>query len=130
MLVHRLRRWPNIGPTGRCLVFAGLCYCAMWRGPCFNTFPLPISHLCENYIPLPNSHIICEIHTCTCINCDGDISLHARLKNRQPEWSLTWTQRSLAFLICAHAHSYNLCCAQGLPQGFSLKKSRFLGVVL
>ena len=41
--------------------------------------PLPNSHLCENYLPLPNSHL-CEIHMHTCINCNGDISLHAWLK--------------------------------------------------
>ena len=43
------------------------------------TLPLPISHLCENYLPLPISHL-CEFHKCTCINCNGDISLHALLK--------------------------------------------------
>ena len=43
------------------------------------TLPLPISHLCENYLPLPISHL-CEIHMCTCINCNVDISLHARLE--------------------------------------------------
>ena len=40
------------------------------------TLPLPISHLCENYLPLPISHL-CEFHMCTCIDCNGDISLHA-----------------------------------------------------
>ena len=43
------------------------------------TLPLTISHLCENYLPLPISHL-CEIHMCACINCNGDISLHAWLK--------------------------------------------------
>ena len=40
------------------------------------TFPLPISQLCENYLPLPISHL-CEFYMCTCINCNGDISLYA-----------------------------------------------------
>ena len=59
------------------------------------------------------------------------------VENRQPEWSVTWTQCSLAFLICTmwHAHSYNLYGAQGLRGGGGgggspLKKSRFLKVVL
>ena len=43
------------------------------------TLPLPISHLCENYLPLPISHL-CEFHMSICINCNGDISLHAWLK--------------------------------------------------
>ena len=43
------------------------------------TLPLPISHLCENYLPLPISHLY-EFYMCTCINCNGDISLHAGLK--------------------------------------------------
>ena len=34
---------------------------------------------CENYLPLPNSHL-CEIHMCTCINCSGDILSNAWLK--------------------------------------------------
>ena len=63
------------------------------------TLPLPISHLCENNLPLPNSHL-CEIHMCKCLNCNGDISLHVWLK-KNPEWSVTWTQCSFAFLICA-----------------------------
>ena len=29
---------------------------------------------------------------------------------------------------CAHAHGYNLYCAQGLPQGFSFKKKSVSGV--
>ena len=28
---------------------------------------------------------------------------------------------------CAHAHSYSLFCAQGLPQGFSLKMNSVSG---
>ena len=43
------------------------------------TLPLPISHLCENHLPLPISHL-CEFYMCTCINCNGYISLHAWLK--------------------------------------------------
>ena len=48
---------------------------------CALTLPLPNSHVCENYLPLLNSHL-CEIHMCTCIDCNGDISLHAWLKIR------------------------------------------------
>ena len=49
------------------------------------------------------------------------------VENRQPEWSVTWTQCYLTFLICAHAHSYNLYGAQGLLQGSSLKKKSVSG---
>ena len=55
------------------------------------------------------------------------------VKNHQPEWSVRRTQCSLAFLICAIfvriRIAINLYCAHGLHQGFSLKKSRFLGVI-
>ena len=49
------------------------------------------------------------------------------VENRQPECSVTWTQCSLAFYFvgCAHAHSYNQYCTQGLrgPQKWeSLEK--------
>ena len=51
------------------------------------------------------------------------------VENRQPVWSVTWTQCSLAFLFvrCAHAHSYNLYCAQGLHQGSPIKKTSVSG---
>ena len=51
------------------------------------TLPLPISHLWENYLSLPDSHL-CEIHMCTSMNCNGDISLHAWLKivNQNGQW--------------------------------------------
>ena len=59
---------------------------AYFTSPDFNavfgiglTLPLPISHLCESYLPLPISHL-CEFHMCICINCNGDILLHAWLK--------------------------------------------------
>ena len=46
------------------------------------------------------------------------------VENRQPEWSVTWTQCSLEFSICPmwHAHSYKLYGAQGLLGGSSFKK--------
>ena len=89
------------------------------------TLPLPISHLCENYLPLLISHL-CEFHMCRCINCNGDISLHAWLKiaNQNGQWH--GCDVLLQFVWCAHAYSYNLYCAQRLLQGFS----GFLGVVL
>ena len=60
-------------------------------------------------------------HMSTCINCNGDILLHAWLNIADQKWSVTWTQCSLTFLTvqCAHAHSYNLYCVQWLPQGSS-----------
>ena len=54
--------------------------------------PLPISHLCENYLYLLNSHV-CEILTCTCITCVVE-NCH------QPDWSVTWTQCYLATITC------------------------------
>ena len=57
---------------------------------------------------------------CTCINCNGDISLPGTcvVENQQPEWSVTWTPCSLAFFFVCDD---NLYCARWLPQGFSLK---------
>ena len=51
------------------------------------------------------------------------------VENRQPEWSVAWTQCSLAFLICTmwHAHSYNLYGAQGQLGGSSFKKKSVSG---
>ena len=89
------------------------------------TLPLPIiiSYLCENHLPycLPNSHL-CEIHMCICMNCNGDISLHAWLKiaNQNGQWHGRDVILHFYFVRCAH--SYNLNCTQGLHQGSSLKK--------
>ena len=96
---------------------------------CENYLPLPISHLCENYLPLPISHL-CEFHMCTCINNNGDISLHAWLKiaNQNGQWHGRNVLLQFQFVRCAH--NYNLYCAHGLLRGFSLEKSRFLEVVL
>ena len=73
------------------------------------TLSSPISHLCENYLPLPISHL-CEFHICAYINFNGDISLHA--------CNVMQAMLSCIFNLCdVHAHSYNLYGAQGLLQG-------------
>ena len=49
------------------------------------TLGLPISNLCENYLSLLNSHL-CEMQWRYFVG-----------KKRQPEWSVTLMQCSLAF---------------------------------
>ena len=66
---------------------------------------------------------------CTCINCNGDISLHAWLKivNQNGQCHGRNVLLHFYFARCAHAHIYNLYCAQGLPQGSSLKNKSVFG---
>ena len=73
--------------------------------------------------------ILCEIHVCTCINCNGDISSHAWLKivNQNGQCHGRNVLLHLYFVRCAHAHIYNQFCAQGLPQGSSLKNKSVFG---
>ena len=74
------------------------------------TLPLPNSHLCENYLPLPISHLW-EFITCM-------------VENRQTEWSVTWAQCSLVFSIyatCACAYLLPVLCL-GATSGVLLKK--------
>ena len=68
---------------------------------------------------------------CTCIICNGDILLHAWLNIAEQIWSVTWEECYFAFLIvqCVHAHTDNLYCAQGLPQGSSISRSTTLGIL-
>ena len=84
------------------------------------TLPLPNFHFCENYLPLPISHL-CEFHMCTCINCNGNISLHEWLKiaNQNDQWH--GRNVFLHVLICA------MYCAQWLLKGSSLKKKSVSG---
>ena len=104
--------------------FCDLCNCYLTD----DLTPLPISHLWENYLPSPNSHL-CEIHMCTCINCNEGISLHAYLKivNQNRQWHGRNVLLHIYFVRCALAHSYNLYCAQGLPQGSSLENKSVSG---
>ena len=122
--------WANVGPlsttlnqywvTVLCLAPRWMCASITDSGPAL-TLSLPISHLCENYLPLPNSHF-CENQMCIHAVIAIEIFITCVVVNRQPEWSVTWTWCSLAFLICAMCACYNLYCAQGLPQGILLKK--------
>ena len=51
------------------------------------------------------------------------------VENRQPEWSVTWTQCSLAFLtcaMCACAQLYSVLCP-GATSGVLLKKKSVSG---
>ena len=95
---------------------------------CTGVILTPFSHLCENYLPLPNSHL-CKIYKCACNNCNGDISLHAWLKitNQNGQWHGRNVLLHFCFVRCAHAHSYNLWCAPGLPRGSFLKKKSVSG---
>ena len=54
-----------------------------------STLPLPISHLCENYAKSTCIHAVIAMGIFHCV-----------AENRQPEWSVTCTQCSLAFLVC------------------------------
>ena len=66
---------------------------------------------------------------CTCINCNGDISLHAWLKiaNQNGQWHGRNVLLHFEFVRCAHAPNYNLHGAQGLLKGSSFKKKSVSG---
>ena len=52
----------------------------------------------------------CEIQVCTCINCNGYISLHAWLNIADQKWLVIWTQYFLAFLLCNMRMRIALTC--------------------
>ena len=89
------------------------------------------SRLCENYLPLPISHL-CEIHVCTSINCDGDIYYMGGWKSPTRMVSDMDAMFSCIFSLCdvrMRISKYlNLYCTQRLPQGSFLKKKPVSGV--
>ena len=89
------------------------------------------SRLCENYLPLPISHL-CEIHVCTSINCDGDIYYMGGWKSPTRMVSDMDAMFSCIFSLCdvrMRISKYlNLYYTQRLPQGSFLKKKPVSGV--
>ena len=117
---HR-RQWSSFtSALGMYRVF--VCF---WR---ILTLPLPISHLCENYLPLPNSHL-CELHMCTCINCNGDISLHAWLKIANQNGHSHGRNALLFLILCDVRMRIAMTCMvpREYFRGSSLKQVGFWG---
>ena len=58
----------------------------IWAWLCRFNSPFTNFEFMRNYLPLPISHLL--INICTCINCDGDISLHAwfKIANQNGHW--------------------------------------------
>ena len=76
MLVHRLRRWPNIKPTmAQCLVFAGLVLmCMMWVEIVRDWGDTTCVRLRRLYGPRILVQVtICDIHVC--ISCASYFSI-------------------------------------------------------
>ena len=75
---------------------------------------MPKLHSFTKFAFMRNPHVYMDklqkIYLITCV-----------VENRRPEWSVTWTQCSLAFLICAMLE------CPSLPQGSSLKKKSVSG---
>ena len=80
-------------------------------------------------LPLPNSHL-CEIHISTCINGNGDLSLHSWLKiaNQNVQWHGRKVLLHFWFVYMRMRIAIT-CIVPGL-RGPPYRRSLFLGVVL
>ena len=96
------------------------------------TLPLPISHLCDKYLPLSNSHL-CEIHMCTCINCNEDIFITCVFE-KSPTRMVSDIDAMLSYIfnLCDMRMRIAITCImpRGYVRGPPVKRSRFLGVGL